>query len=129
MENRHAVKLTGKEILNTGPFVVDGVQHSMQWKNPEGRAIYIRKSCVWIGLDLDAKADLYGQLFRACDGAIINPFCWDRYANPSAPHQHMNDFHDGDCMKLGKYDSIILYYYAASGMACKAHVAAWLWYF
>ena len=122
-------RLTSKPIFNTGPFTVDGVQHSVQWANCERRPIYIRKSLVWIGLDLDAKADLYGQLLRTSDGAVINPFCWDRYENPSAPHQHMNDFQGDDFMELGKDDSISLYYYAAAGVACHAHVAAWIWYF
>jgi hypothetical protein len=123
------VKLTSKAIFNTGPFVVDGVQHSAVWTEPEGRTIHIRKSLVWIGLDLDAQADLYAQLMRTRDGAVINPFCWDRYANPSAPHQHMNDFHGDDYMELTATDSITLYYYAASGKACHAHAAAWIWYF
>jgi hypothetical protein len=124
-------RLTGKPIFNTGPFVVDGVQRTLQWPNPEKRPIYVRKSLVWIGLGLNAKADLYGQLIRTSDGDVINPFCWDRYANPNGPQDHPVDFHDGDFMELGTNDSITLYYYAASadGEPCSAHVAAWLWYF
>ena len=123
------MKLTSKSIFNTGPFDVDGIQHTAEWKNPEGREIYIRKSLVWIGLDLGAQADLYAQLIRTWDGSVINPFCWDRYSNPGGPHQLFNDFQGDDYMELGVRDSISLFYYAASGTACHAHVAAWIWYF
>jgi len=122
-------RLSSKPIFNTDAFRVDGVQHSMVWPNPENRPIYIRKSCVWIGLDKDAWADVYGQLLRTSDGDVINPFCWDRYANPVGPHQQMVDFQGDDFMELGTNDSITLYYYAASGIFCHAHVAAWLWYY
>jgi hypothetical protein len=124
------VKLTGKPIFNTGPFPIDGIQHKVEWANPEGRIIYIRKSLIWIGLDLDACADLYGQLLRKSDGDVINAFCWDRYGNPNGPHQVMNDFYDGDFMELGAKDSIVLYYYAqlVNGKF-NAHVAAWVWYY
>jgi len=122
-------KLKGNPIFNTGSFAVDGAQRTVEWANSEGCPIYIRKSLIWIGLDLDAKADIYGQLLRKSDGAVINPFCWDRYGNPVGPHQFMNDFQGDDFMELGTNDSIILYYYAASGTFCHAAVAAWVWYY
>ncbi len=121
--------LKGKPIFNTGAFPIDGMQHIDEWLNPEGRPIYIRKSLIWIGLDLDARADLYGQLLRKSDGDVINAFCWDRYANPNGPHQVMSDFHDGDFMELGTNDSIMLYYYAQAVPGnFNAHMAAWVWY-
>jgi hypothetical protein len=124
------VKLTSKAIFNTGAFPIDGIEHTLKWENPEGFEIHIRKSLIWIGLDLDARADLYGQLLRTSDGAVINPFCWDRYANPSAPHQHMCDFQGDDYMEIEANDSITLYYYAQSVPGTyNAHVAAWLWYY
>ncbi len=123
-------RLRGLPIFNTGAFPIDGVQHKEEWLNPEQRPIFIRKSLIWIGLDLDARADLYGQLLRKSDGDVINAFCWDRYGNPNGPHQFPNDFHDGDFMELEVNDSIMLYYYAqAVPGKFNAHVAAWLWYF
>ncbi len=121
--------LKGKPIFNTGAFAIDGVQHKMYWANPERRPIYIRKSLIWIGLDLDARADLYGQLMRTSDDDVINAFCWDRYANPSSPHQAMNDFQGDDFMELGTNDGITFYYYAQAVPGnFNAHMAAWVWY-
>jgi hypothetical protein len=123
-------RLTSVAIFNTGPYQIDGIEHKKQWANPEGRQINIRKSLIWIGLDIDARADIYGQLLRSSDQAVINPFCWDRYGNPVGPHQHMCDFQGDDFMELGAKDSITLYYYAqAVPGKFNAHVAAWLWYY
>lgn len=100
----------GQTPLNTGALVCDGQPHHQTWTAPA--KVAIRHLDIWIGADRDAVADIYSTVFaRAHDlpiGYVLLFFGWDRYANPTAPHQYARDWPTADAITLEAGEQLVL---------------------
>jgi hypothetical protein len=116
--------------FNSGPYhcghKINDI-HEILWMN-DGPPIKIKSSVIWIGADRGALGDTMTNLFRLSDGNLINSFGWDRYRNPSSPHQIEKDFGD-NFITIGTGDGISMQYFCnMSPSGCHGHTAVYIWY-
>jgi len=104
--------LFSAELLNTGPYVCDNVQHTKTWTNKSKKTIYIRSAQIWAGVDLGAKVDIMANLKRLSDKTQLLWYGQDAYAPGRSPHQWNKDFAP-DYVPLAPGDGLVMLYWCA----------------
>lgn len=127
--------MTSAMIMGTGPYVLDGVQHTLTWRNtattnPSGQALKIKKITVWTGMDYGARADVGAIVVRESDLNLAVYQGIDHYAEPSQPMMFSNTFGDG-FLRLNVGDALMLVYWGigfAPGLHADHIVMIWAEY-
>lgn len=116
--------------LNTGAYKCGYKNvnpHELLWTN-EGPPIHIKSSVLWMGAARGSTGDMQATLFKLSTATVINYFGWDRYKNPSSPHQIEKSFGD-DWVELLPGDSLSLQYFCnMSPRESYGHVVATVWF-
>lgn len=117
-------------VLDTAPVPCDEQVHVIEWVNQDRRALHVTYVDLWLGADYGMRGDLGGILLREDAPEVYTTlayFGWDRYAEPTGPHQQTFNF-TPHYILVQPGQRLML------GIACgpsqdkNAHAIAHLWY-
>jgi len=100
--------LRGAKVFDTGVFVCDAQPHVLEWRNPTGAPLRLKKLAIWMGMGRKGIADYEGTVYRISDGSLVASFAWDHYGEPNGPHTLVQDFAP-DWMDLAAGDGLRLW--------------------
>lgn len=118
----------GGQIIDSSPYVMDGLRHRIRWTNLTGRKLLLRKAYLWSGVQGGSSADVHAELYRVSDNASILLNQWDRYAEPTAPNNGIYTDFD-PYMVINPDDGIEMLHFGIqfNGSGKLAHHGATIW--
>lgn len=117
-----ANELVSQVIINTGPYIGDGVWKRVEWVHNGTRPIKILRSYLWTGIDRGGVCDVHCQISLKKNGAMIQMLEWDHYAEPTT---HQGQWREINYVRMEPGESIYMDYFMSpfSGTFNAHHMA------
>jgi len=92
--------LVASEVLNTGAYLIDGVNRKRHWLNTKGQALKVKKVYLWTGALRTTVADIGVYVRRISDKSPLIYSQWDHYQEPTGPNHGLVQDFGADYMTL-----------------------------
>lgn len=117
-------------MLDTGAYPCNGSIVTVEWVNPGPRVVQIVQTSHWIGAYYGTRADVGTLAYvQQVGGERIEAgyFAWDRYAEPTGPHQVTFSFAP-HYIRVNPLDSVVFLSGCSSPTSTFAHAALRVWF-